>query len=111
MIGSPLLLFLFLQSQGWFLFPVLVVMGFVALATGPVVMAMVQESCPENRAFANGLYMGGGFALRGLAMLLLGMMGDAYGLRRAFEVSAVLMLIGVGLVFKIPKGGETVDGR
>ena len=107
MIGSPLLLFLFLQSQGWFLFPVLVVMGFVALATGPVVLAMVQESCPENRAFATGLYMGGGFALRGLAMLLLGMMGDAYGLRRAFEVSAVLMLIGVGLVFKIPKGGET----
>ena len=55
--------------------------------------------------------MGGGFALRGLAMLLLGMMGDAYGLRRAFEVSAVLMFAGVLLVFKIPKGGETGDVR
>ena len=66
-------------------------------------MAMVQESCPENRAFANGIYMGGGFALRGVAMLLLGMMGDAYGLRRAFEVSAVLMLVGVALVLKIPE--------
>ncbi len=107
MIVTPILLFVFLESQGWVLFPALVVLGFAALSTGPVVMAMVQESCPENRAFANGIYMGGGFALRGLAMLLLGMMGDAYGLRRAFEVSAVLMFAGVLLVFKIPKSGET----
>ena len=106
MIVTPILLFVFLDSQGWVLFPVLVVLGFIALSTGPVVMAMVQESCPENRAFANGIYMGGGFALRGLAMLLLGMMGDAYGLRRAFEISAVLLFAGVLLVFKIPKGGE-----
>lgn len=111
MIATPILLFVFLESRGWFLFPVLVVLGFVALSTGPVVMAMVQESCPENRAFANGIYMGGGFALRGLAMLLLGMMGDAYGLRRAFEVSGVLMIVGVLLVLKIPKGGETGDVR
>ncbi|MDE2890858.1 MAG: MFS transporter [Gemmatimonadota bacterium] len=103
MIVTPILLFVFLDSQGWVLFPVLVVLGFAALSTGPVVMAMVQESCPENRAFANGIYMGGGFALRGLAMLLLGMMGDAYGLRRAFEISAVLLFAGVLLVFKIPK--------
>ena len=103
MMATPILLFVFLDSRGWVLFPVLVVLGFVALSTGPVVMAMVQESCPENRAFANGIYMGGGFALRGLAMLLLGMMGDAYDLRRAFEVSAVLMFAGVLLVWKVPK--------
>ena len=107
MIATPILLFVFLDSRGWVLFPVLVVLGFIALSTGPVVMAMVQESCPENRAFANGIYMGGGFALRGLAMLLLGMMGDAYGLRRAFEVSALLMFAGILLVWKIPKSGET----
>ena len=99
---NPLLLFVFLETQGWALFPILIILGFVALSTGPVVMAMVQESCPENRAFANGLYMGAGFALRGVAMLLLGIMADAYGLRRAFEISAILMLLGVVLVFRIP---------
>ncbi len=102
MIVTPALLFVFLESEGWVLFPILVVLGFVALSTGPVVMTMVQESCPENRAFANGLYMGAGFALRGVAMLLLGMMADAYGLRRAFEISALLMVIGVVLVWRIP---------
>ena len=102
MIATPLLLFVFLGTQGWALFPILIILGFVALSTGPVVMAMVQESCPENRAFANGLYMGAGFVLRGVAMLLLGIMADAYGLRRAFEISAILMLLGVVLVFRIP---------
>ena len=102
MIATPLLLFVFLETQGWALFPILIILGFVALSTGPVVMAMVQESCPENRAFANGLYMGAGFVLRGVAMLLLGIMADAYGLRRAFEISAILMLLGVVLVFRIP---------
>ena len=65
MMATPILLFVFLDSRGWVLFPVLVVLGFVALSTGPVVMAMVQESCPENRAFANGIYMGGGFRVEG----------------------------------------------
>ena len=102
MIMTPILLFVFLETQGWALFPILAILGFVALSTGPVVMAMVQESCPENRAFANGLYMGAGFALRGVAMLLLGIMADAYGLRRAFQISAILMLLGVVLVFRIP---------
>jgi len=102
MLLTPVFTFVFLSAEGWALFPILAILGFVALSTGPVVMAMVQESCPENRAFANGLYMGAGFALRGVAMLLLGMMADAYGLRRAFEISAVLMLIGAVLVFRLP---------
>ena len=29
-------------------------------------------------------------------------MADAYGLRRAFQISAILMLLGVVLVFRIP---------
>jgi FSR family fosmidomycin resistance protein-like MFS transporter len=103
MFMTPVFMFVFLGNEGWLLFPILAILGFVALSTGPVVMAMVQESCPENRAFANGLYMGAGFALRGVAMLLLGMMADVYGLRRAFEMSAVLMLIGVVLVFRLPE--------
>lgn len=102
MLLTPVFTFVFLSTEGWFLFPILAILGFVALSTGPVVMAMVQESCPENRAFANGLYMGAGFALRGVAMLLLGMMADVYGLRRAFEVSAILMFVGVVLVFRLP---------
>lgn len=102
MLATPALTFVFLSVQGWLLFPVLVVLGIAALSTGPVVMAIVQESCPENRAFANGIYMGAGFALRGLAMLLLGMMADAYGLRQAFAISAILMFFGLALVSKLP---------
>jgi FSR family fosmidomycin resistance protein-like MFS transporter len=103
MLATPAFTFVFLSVQGWLLFPVLVILGIAALSTGPVVMAIVQESCPENRAFANGIYMGAGFVLRGLAMLLLGMMADTYGLRQAFAISAILMFFGLALVSRLPE--------
>ena len=109
MLMTPVTTFVFLSVQGRVLFPVLIVLGITALSTGPVVMAIVQESCPENRAFANGFYMGASFGLRGVATLLLGIMADAYGLRQAFSISAVLMVLGLGMVFKLPGQNRETD--
>jgi FSR family fosmidomycin resistance protein-like MFS transporter len=103
MITAPAFLFLVLDVRGWLLFPVLLVAGFTLLSLGPVIMAIVQESFPENRAFANGVYMAISFLIRSAAAVAVGALGDAFGLRWAFAISAVVMWVGVPLVFLIPR--------
>jgi FSR family fosmidomycin resistance protein-like MFS transporter len=102
MLATPLLMFVFLAVKGWLQFPLLLMLGFTALSVTPVVMALVQESSPENRALANGLYMALSFGLRSGVVVVLGAMGDLFGLRLAFIVSAVITLLGLPLILLLP---------
>jgi len=99
MLTTPLILLLFLRVDGWLQFLLLLLLGFFMLSTTPVLMALVQESFPENRALANGLYMALGFVLRSGVAVLVGVLGDWLGLRQAFVVGAVLSLLGLPLIF------------
>ena len=103
MLTAPVFLFLVLNLNGWILFPVLLLAGFTLLSISPVIMALVQESFPENRAFANGVYMAVSFLVRSAAAVIVGMLGDAFGLRWAFSISAIVMWAGVPLVFMLPR--------
>ncbi len=103
MLTAPVFLFLVLNLNGWILFPVLLLAGFTLLSISPVIMALVQESFPENRAFANGVYMAVSFLVRSAAAVFVGMLGDAFGLRWAFSISAIVMWAGVPLVFMLPR--------
>jgi FSR family fosmidomycin resistance protein-like MFS transporter len=78
-------------------------MGFTALSVTPVVMALVQESFPENRALANGVYMALSFVLGSVVVVVLGAMGDLFGLRLAFTASAVITLLGLPLILLLPR--------
>ncbi len=102
LVSTPILMFIFLATSGWLRFPLLLLLGFTALSVIPVIMALVQESFPENRALANGVYMSMSFLLRSGAVLLLGMMGDSWGMRTAFAVSAVLPLLGLPFLWLLP---------
>jgi len=78
-------------------------LGFTGLSITPVIMALVQESFPENRVLANGLYMAMSFTIRPVAVVALGALGDLSGLRLAFIASAVVpLLLGLPLVFALP---------
>jgi FSR family fosmidomycin resistance protein-like MFS transporter len=103
MLTTPLLMFAFLTLDGWLQFPLLLVIGFVALSVTPVIMALVQESFPENRALANGVYMSLSFILGSAVVVVLGAMGDLFGLRLAFTASAVIMLLGLPLILLLPR--------
>lgn len=99
MILAPLLMIAFLSTSGWLLVPVLLFYGFVSISPGPVFLALIQDHFPENRAVSNGLYISMNFLLRSLALLLVGMAGDAYGLQATFMGSALLSLFGlIGIV-------------
>jgi FSR family fosmidomycin resistance protein-like MFS transporter len=99
MLVTPFLLFVFLAVNGWLQFLLLLLLGFALLSVTPVMMALVQESFPENRALANGLYMAFGFVLRSGVAVVVGALGDRFGLRQAFIAGAIISLLGLPLVF------------
>jgi len=103
MLTTPFLMFAFLTTDGWLQFPLLLVMGFTALSVTPVIMALVQESFPENRALANGVYMSFSFILGSAVVVVLGAIGDLFGLRLAFTASAVITLLGLPLILLLPR--------
>ena len=110
LLVTPLLIFAFLLTDGPARIPLLILMGFSALSVTPVIMALVQESFPENRALANGVYMAMSFGLRSLAVLIIGVVGDFFTLRIAFAVSAILPLIALPLVLRLPvRRGEVLS--
>jgi len=103
MLTTPLLMLVFLAVSGWARFPLLMMLGLTALSLGPVIMALVQESFPENRALANGTYMSLSFLIRSGAVVVLGVLADRFGLRLAFTVSAVIPLVGLPLLLLLPR--------
>ncbi|MGD1995795.1 MAG: MFS transporter [Anaerolineae bacterium] len=103
MLATSLLMFVFLAAGGWVRFPLLSMLGLTALSVTPVFMAIVQESFPQNRALANGLYMSLSFILRSGVVMVLGTLGDLFGMRLAFTVSAVIGLLGLPLLLLLPR--------
>jgi len=89
---SSILMFVFLQVSGWGSIPVLLLLGFFSIAPQPVLLALVQDAVPDNRAVANGLYMTINFLVRSLVLVLLGVAGDAWGLRTTFTISGVISI-------------------
>jgi len=112
MLATPLLMFVFLAVGGWLRLPLLVMMGFTALSTAPVIMALAQESLPQNRALANGVYMALSFLLRSGVVVLIGSLGDLFGLRTAFIAGAIAPLVGLPILLLLPtEPGGSADGR
>jgi MFS transporter, FSR family, fosmidomycin resistance protein len=103
MLITPLLMFAFLSAEGWVRFSLLIALGFVTLSITPVIMALVQESFPENRALANGVYMSSSFIFRSGITIILGVLADRFGLNLAFVVGAVIALFGLPLIPLLPK--------
>ena len=101
--ASSLLTLVFLQVSGFWNIPLLIFVGFTALSTGPLFLALVQDQLPKNRAVGNGLYLAISFALRSLAMVLVGAAGDLWGLETAFFWSAIISLLAIPMLFFLPK--------
>jgi FSR family fosmidomycin resistance protein-like MFS transporter len=103
MLTAPLLTILFVFTDGWVQILLLPILGLTALSITPVLMAIVLESVPENRAMVNGIYLAISFLSRSGAVLVLGMVGDRFGLGLAFQLSAIIMLLGLLIIPFLPK--------
>jgi FSR family fosmidomycin resistance protein-like MFS transporter len=68
----------------------------------PVIMAIVQECYPENRALANGVYMALSFLIRSLILVVFGAMSDWIGLTTSYLISSALLLSGLLILPAFP---------
>ena len=103
MLTAPLLTILFVFTEDWVQILLLPILGLTSLSITPVLMAIVLESVPENRAMVNGIYLALSFLSRSGAVLVLGVLGDRFGLGLAFQISAIIMLLGLPIVPFLPK--------
>ena len=103
MLLSPLLMILFLFSSGWIVILLLIALGLTAISLQPVILALVQDLFPDNRALANGSYMALSFTLRAVGIWAIGLTADAFGLVPAFVLSALVGLLALPAIFFIPK--------
>ena len=102
-VVSPLLMWVFLHSQGIYTFPILIVTGFFLVAPGPVMLAIVQEIDTEHRAFVNGIYMTISFALSSLMLLLVGFLSDHFGMDLTYQISSFTALLAIPFAMMLPK--------
>ncbi len=102
-LAAPAALLLFLVAEGWVRIALLPIIGFTLLAIPPVLMALVQEQFPDSRALANGVFLSVNFAIRSVAAVVYGAVGDAFGLSTAMVVAAIAVFGGVPLIWLLPR--------
>lgn len=102
--AAPLLMFAFLAATGWVQFIILLLLGLTSLSVPTVLTALVQETYPDHRALANGIYGSMHFIVYAIAVAAVGVMGDAFGLRTAFAAGAVATFVGLPLLLLLPGG-------
>lgn len=102
-ISNPILMWLFLKINHVFVFPILIVMGFFLFASGPVLLALVQDTNSTRPAFLNGIYMLINFAFSSVAVFLTGVAGDLIGLEQTFYIATFLSIGSIPFVMFLPE--------
>ncbi len=99
---APFLLFLFVYGPTWLALPLLLLLGFSAISPQPVILALVQDQFPANRALANGTYLAIAFLLQALGIWAVGFLADRAGLTTAFAAGGLLALASIPAIFRLP---------
>jgi len=103
---TPLLTLLFLSVDGWWIFPVLLPLGFFLFAPTSVLLATVQELRTEKKAFVNSIYMTLNFFISVMVYPLVGTLIDHVGFLPTFRAIA---WIGFGATLVVVASWKTVD--
>jgi len=103
LLSTPALMLLFVVLSGWPRLPLLLALGLTSLSITPVIMALVQETSPQNRALANGTYMSLSFVIRSGVVVIVGAMADLWGMRLSFMACAFITLLGLPFLLLLPK--------
>ncbi|MCE2489944.1 MAG: MFS transporter [Anaerolineae bacterium] len=101
--GVLLAVFLFVVKTNVAWVPIaLVPLGFVTLSITPVLQAVVQDQFPDNRATASGLFILYAFLTRSVNALVLGMVGERFGLDAAFTLAIIASIVALPLIARLP---------
>jgi MFS transporter, FSR family, fosmidomycin resistance protein len=102
LVLSTPLFFAFLLTNGVLSTVFLALAGSALLSSFSVTVIAAQEAIPENKALAAGLTMGFAGGLGGLAVIIIGRIGDIFGLTAAVAILFLLPIIAgfVGFLMK-----------
>jgi FSR family fosmidomycin resistance protein-like MFS transporter len=101
--GAPISLLLFIWLEGWLRFGALLFVGLTVLSTTPVMLALIQEHAKRSPSTANGFYMMISFIARSAIVVVVGFIGDLIGLRATYFVSALLGMMAIPFILRLPK--------
>jgi FSR family fosmidomycin resistance protein-like MFS transporter len=107
---TPLLTLLFLELEGFWIFPVLLPLGFFIFAPTSVMLATVQELNTEKKAFVNSIYMTLNFFVSVMVYPLVGAAIDRVGFLPTFRFIAYLGFGAVLIVLYTRKGLQKISG-
>ncbi len=93
----------FLLLHGWVQMGMLFGTGLSAFIANPAFLAMIQTRFTSNRSLANGVYMSSSFILRSIAVVIVGMLADRFGMRPVFLGSVLAALLSVPVILMLPK--------
>jgi FSR family fosmidomycin resistance protein-like MFS transporter len=102
MLISSLLIPLFLQAQGWQVFPVLVIIGFFLISTGTIFMALVQDNFHHHRSTGNSIFILINFMSNALMLIVVGFIGDTFGLELAYLIGAGAGILSIPAMYLLP---------
>jgi FSR family fosmidomycin resistance protein-like MFS transporter len=98
---TPFTMLFFIYTEGFWILPVLVIMGFFILASGPVLLALVMDQATEHQSFTNSIFMTINFISASATSLIIGKMGDWIGLIETYKVSAFIALTAIPFVIAL----------
>lgn len=101
-IVSPLLMYIFTFTQGFWTLPLLILMGIFLIASTPILLAVVHELETERLAFVNGVFMTINFTMGSLMVLLVGIVSDVFGINFTYKASAFVGLLAIVFVLLLP---------
>jgi len=99
---TPVAMLAFIYADNMLVFPLLFILGLLLFASGPVMLALVQETNTRRPAFVNSIYMFISFGVSSLMVLFVGILGDSFGLEITFKVSAVFAFLSPVFLFMLP---------
>jgi len=100
---APIMVFIFLKSFGWQTILVLILAGLLSLSAQPIMLAIVQDQLPNHRSVGNGIFMAISFICLSLSAVVIGMIGDKFGLHQAFIWTTLMGLLAAPFVWILPK--------
>ena len=101
-IATPILMWTFCSFGNFLPVPILILTGFFLFASGPILLAMIQDIHSKRPAFINGIYMTISFLVGSLTIFLVGFLGDKIGLDKTFKISAIIAFGAIPFILFAP---------
>lgn len=102
-IISPILLLLFLRSEGLVSMLLLVLMGFFLVAPQSVNLAIIHELKTKHLPFVNGVYMMINFFISSVMTMGVGALSDKIGLDKTYTIAALMAFPAIIFSLMVPK--------